>query len=97
MKNLHHRFRGKQYSVKTVPRLKVDGDCDSPKGTRKEIRLQAGLPPLRDMEVAIHEALHACFWDMDEDVITQSATDLGRFLWRLGYRKIKSMDVRTKK
>ena len=82
-----HTFRGKRYKIRTVPNLSVDADADAPHTQNKTIRVHMGLPPLRELEVILHESLHACFWVLDESVITQSAEDIARFLWRLGYRK----------
>lgn len=41
------------------------------------------------LDTVIHEALHACFPDMREEAITQSARDIARLLDRLGYRTEK--------
>jgi hypothetical protein len=39
------------------------------------------------MEVFIHEALHAAYWDIDEDAINEAGRDIARMLHRLGYRR----------
>jgi hypothetical protein len=40
------------------------------------------------MEVVIHETLHACFWDMDEEAIDDAGKALAELLFdRLGYRE----------
>ena len=90
MRNIRSQiFRGQRWRVEHVKKLKgADGDIDDPSTTGKVLRLKEGLPPVRELECAIHEGLHGCFWDLDEAAITQSATDLARWLWRLGYRKI---------
>jgi len=41
----------------------------------------------RELEVLIHEMLHACHWDLDEEAITETSEDLARVLFRLGYRR----------
>lgn len=38
------------------------------------------------LETLIHESLHACNWKASEENVTQTAHDIARFLWRLGYR-----------
>jgi len=40
----------------------------------------------RRLEVLIHEMLHACYWDLDEEAIDITARDIARVLFRLGYR-----------
>lgn len=82
-----HTFRGKRYRIRRVPRLAADGDIDDPYTQNKVLRIQMGLSALRELEVALHESFHACFWLLDETVITQSSEDIARFLWRLGYRR----------
>jgi hypothetical protein len=34
----------------------------------------------------IHELLHAAHWDLDELAVEETAEDLARVLWKLGYR-----------
>jgi hypothetical protein len=34
----------------------------------------------------IHEALHACLVDMDEDSVRETARSVSDMLWKLGYR-----------
>ena len=41
------------------------------------------------LSVIIHELLHSCYWDMDEEAIHHPAEDIARVLWRLGYRAEK--------
>ncbi len=36
------------------------------------------------LEVLIHEALHGCFWDMDENSIAETGDSIARFLKKLG-------------
>jgi hypothetical protein len=78
-----HTFCGKTYHI-TVEEL--DGLCDTFKKeyeliVMRDLNTQAGLI------TAIHEALHACNWHSSEVMVDQTSTDIGRFLWRLGYRK----------
>jgi hypothetical protein len=40
----------------------------------------------RRLEVEIHEAMHAMFPQLAEEVVTKSAIELLRVLWTLGYR-----------
>jgi hypothetical protein len=42
---------------------------------------------MEELTTHIHEGLHACHPDLDEDSIEQTAHDIGRFLWRRGYRR----------
>lgn len=64
------------------------GDCDHPGAKNKKIRIADDLPPQEELEVTIHEALHACDWYKDEEWIETTADDIARLLWRLGYRRL---------
>ena len=44
------------------------------------------LTPRMLLNVLIHEAIHACDWGASEKKVGRMATDISRFLWRLGYR-----------
>ena len=81
----HHVFRHKRFSI--VPSVGIDaGECNIEKRRILLNTQESGKPA---MDTAIHEALHACFWDMDDDAVTEAANAITRFLWRLGYRKEK--------
>lgn len=38
------------------------------------------------LDTTIHEGLHACLWVLDEETVAQTATDLAKFLYRMGWR-----------
>jgi len=63
------------------------GSCEAPTLPNKAIRIRPSLKGRQELDTYIHEMLHACLWDLDEEAITDSATDIARALWRLGYRK----------
>ena len=62
----------------------ADGLCDF---HGRSIKIRKSLRGERQLEVIIHELLHGCHWDLDEQAITETAEDLARVLYRLGYRK----------
>jgi hypothetical protein len=81
-------IRGQKLQLRTVKRLvDADGICDPPSKKNRAIRVVEGLTPERELDVWIHEMLHACFWDLDEDAVAESATDIAHALFLLGYRK----------
>lgn len=51
-----------------------------------KILIDSALTGRQRLEIELHEALHACFPQIDEDVITEAGKDLARILWTLGYR-----------
>ena len=82
---LWHKFRGKRWRVQSQRALENGylGEC-SPDKKRICIPIQGDT--LHELDVIVHEALHACFYDMDEECIDEAATDIAKFLWRLGWR-----------
>ena len=80
---------GKRYDFRFVSRLAagVAGFCDPPDAPKKRIRVRRGLSEPDELEVVIHECLHAAYWHHDEQHVEQFGADLAKILWRLGYRK----------
>lgn len=88
---MKNKFRGKQYEIEFVKKLPNQdyGLCDKPDKKNPIIKIRSGLLKKELLEVAIHEGLHACFWDLDEEAINESAKSISSLLWKLGYRKIE--------
>lgn len=63
------------------------GDCEHPTKKGKRIRVLKGMDPLEELEVVIHECLHAAEWNMDEDWVDATGGDIAKVLWKLGWRK----------
>lgn len=72
-----------------IKSLKCRGECDPPNKKKKEIRIDASLSGEEELEVNLHEMLHAIDWTKDETWIEQSASELARALTKLGYRKME--------
>lgn len=80
-------LRGKTYTLVFIPMPRqIDGRCDAPTTLKKRITIKKTLVGERRLEVLIHEMLHACYWDLDEEAIDITARDIARVLFRLGYR-----------
>lgn len=87
-----HVFRGKKYKIvfgthRRFNRKEDDGQCDGPNRQGKLLCVDPKLTPPRELEVWVHEALHASFWDLDEEAIDEAGKSIASLLWRLGYRK----------
>jgi hypothetical protein len=78
-----HTFMGRRYYITTE---KLDGWCSTYKKD-KELVVNKPLDTRVGLETALHESLHACQWPASEARVEQTAYDIARFLWRLGYRK----------
>ena len=92
-----HKFNGVRYFI-GVDEPYV-GWCDRPKTPDKNeypaIRLPNGLSfgstkkAKADLVILLHECLHAENWDKSENEVDRVAIDIGKLLWRLGYRRLK--------
>lgn len=81
-----HTFRGVRYDMDFDPQA---ASCDHPEGRdRPRIVLVDGLRNNRQtLELLVHESLHACCWPASEREVEETARDIARLLWRLGYRR----------
>jgi len=79
-----HTFCGRKYHI-CFDRL--DGWTDTVDDGKKWLLVARDLGTQAGLETLIHEALHACDWKARENEVTDTARDIARFLWRLGYRR----------
>jgi len=86
LKEITHNVRGKNYKIEfKSPKNKRDlGECDN---ENKIILIRPSLKDRIRLEVTLHEVLHACCPDLNEDAIDETAMSLSKLLWRLGYRR----------
>lgn len=84
---------GKRWNLRFLPlgRLRVNGHqvrglCDAPSQSNKEILIDSRLKDREQLEVVLHELLHAVDWHQSEEAISRQAADISRVLWKLGYR-----------
>jgi hypothetical protein len=82
-------FRGKRYRIVRIRKdvKTFGGNCDPPTKKGKYINIPLGRGP-QAFEIQIHEALHACFWDLDDAAVVDAAISIGQFLWQLGWRNV---------
>jgi len=85
----YHLFRHKRYEIVEIDkRVKSrSGLCDSPKTKDKFIEIPIGHSQA-SLEIQLHEALHACLFDLDEPTIEEVSTNISKFLWKLGWRNV---------
>lgn len=90
---MHVTILGKRWRLRFVPNMGGDdktltlGDCSDPRDKGKEIRIRQGLAEEQELEVCIHEAMHAAAWSQSEEFVEEASYDIARMLWRLGWRK----------
>ena len=78
---------GKRWGFRFARLKKCKGYCDSPEKKNKEIVVKSNLPPKEELDITLHELLHAADWWKDEEWVEQVGTDIANVLWRLGWRK----------
>jgi len=78
-----HKFNGREYKIIVTPPL--DGTCTQYK-PEMELWIFESLKLRNGLITAIHEGLHACNWTAKEETVDRVSKDIGKFLWRLGYR-----------
>ena len=86
-----HTFRqlgGGKTRYYVVDGAVYDGWVDAPaEKLKRELFVSGGQSPMRELDTWIHEAVHAIGPQLKEKTVTLVATELARFLWRLGYRR----------
>ena len=79
-----HRFNGKRYNICLIGA--IDGICDT-KENFPSLVVACDPDTQNGLITTIHEAMHAGNWDKHEETIDRSSTEIGKLLWRLGWRR----------
>ena len=80
-----HTFNDKNYDLHFGASY---GACDPPNIRRPNwVNSVEDTQSRKFLEISIHESLHAGNWKASEGMVTQTAYDIARLLWRMGYRK----------
>jgi len=79
-----HTFHGIRYLIHIG---EFDGLADT--NDTYSLAVNGTLTTQKDLIALIHEAMHAGNWDKHEETIDRSSKEIGRLLWRLGYRREK--------
>lgn len=82
-KDMRARIAGKPWRIQFLP-VRYDGQCLL---NRRVMEIRRSLDGRKLMETMVHEALHAAHWQIDEEYVHETAADIARILWRLGYRR----------
>ena len=79
-------LRGIKHEVKFVKGM--SSDCAG-KWWPGVIHLRHTLAGRNLMQIALHEALHGCQVDLNEDAVEAISLGLTDMLWALGYRRVE--------
>ena len=81
-------LRGKRWTLEVIEYLQ-DGSCgsiDSYDSPQKRILIALNQTPIDLLDTVIHECLHACIPDLDENAVTETATAIAKVLYRMNCR-----------
>jgi hypothetical protein len=84
-----HRFRNNRYKVEVKRLRDRRGQCDAPTTQGKSILINPGQSGEKLLATLLDEAIHACLFEIDNDVVDEISDDIARFLWRAGYRLVE--------
>lgn len=62
--------------------------CDHPNTKSKQIIIDPNIKDQLELEIFIHELLHAADWSKSEEWVNNIAADIANILWKEGYRKV---------
>lgn len=81
-------IRGNRWRVLDVVKHKGPelGYCTNP-ALDRELAIPIDGDTEDELNVIIHETLHASCFDLDESCVEETATSIAHVLWRLGWRK----------
>lgn len=88
MEKFNVSINDSNYTIRYTRLRKSRGSCDHPEKKNPEILIDKRLKGVEELEVSIHEMLHALAFKMfDEEWVYDSAVDLANALYKLGWRK----------
>jgi len=82
-----HTFNGRKYKI-DIGDGHTDGLCDQYATGDSRYLVSMAAPHTRnELITIIHESLHASNWAETESVVDRVSDEIGRLLWRLGYKR----------
>ena len=81
----YHTFRGKKYSVCEITKAlqkTCRGQCDQPNQKGRRIQIPIGKSPMA-LATQIHEFVHGCMRDLDDDCVEELSLSIAGALWKL--------------
>lgn len=83
-----HKFRGRKFKIffRSPSNRNHIGTCDE---ESREIEIKPTLCGEEELDCLIHESLHACFPDLSDFAVNESATSIAKLLIKLNYGRRK--------
>jgi hypothetical protein len=79
--------RGLRWKIGKIRDKGERGACEAPSVPGREMDIPVHGGTRNDLDTLCHELLHAAYWDLDEEAVYETATDIAKVLWRCGWRK----------
>ena len=80
-----HTFNGIRYDIYVVPEG-VSGLCENKPDKTHGIWIFEDIRTKDGIITVIHESMHASQPKLSEETVDRMSTEIGRLLWRMGYR-----------
>ncbi len=88
-KGVQVRLAGKRWTIHRRRFRVRDGTCDHPEKPFRTLVVDATLHGLRELDIYIHECLHACAWEvLREEAVVSAASGAAELLWLLRWRRV---------
>ena len=82
------RLGKKYWTLRFSPNLHDFGDMVDPgRAAGRVLRVATWQSEEERLDTTLHEAIHCCLPQLDENAVTDLANDLSRLLWKLRYRR----------
>jgi hypothetical protein len=87
------KLNGKWWRLRMVPQLRDYGDMVDPgRAEGRQIRIGTWQSEEEKLDTILHELLHCVEPCWTEERVAQASREMSRVLWRLGYRRVDSID-----
>ena len=76
------------------PRVPKDrwGDCSAPTSKSKRVRVSKRATGVAFIDTLLHELIHARWWCLDEDEVSEFASEVAQLLFHLREKVIDSLE-----
>ncbi len=84
---MKHPFCHRWYNIKNHRNRKDQKECGYCDYEERVLDVPMKGKECDDLDTLLHEGIHACMPFLEEEIVAESATDIAKFLWKLGWRK----------